>query len=199
MHTRNVLSPTVLCLVVFLMGRWAGAPAAAQSGSQAGAPETFNAQASIKSAIGAVTTTVQIVLDRYTPDAERAAVESALKIGGYPGFVSALRKAPGVGRVELGGQQSTIRWARQTTSPKGRTIVVVTERPVFFIGGGGAKSKPKEGYEVALVELIVDDNGHGTGSMAAAARIKLAPEGGVLVDDYADEMIALTAVTRRTK
>ena len=145
-----------------------------------------------------MTTTVQIVIERYTPDAERAAVESALKIGGYPGFVTALRKAPGVGRVELGGQKSIIRWARQTQSPKGRTIVLVTERPVFFIGGGGAKHRPKEGYEVALVELIVDDKGAGTGSMAAAARIKLAPEGGILIDDYAEQLISLNAVTRRT-
>ena len=36
------------------------------------------------------------MIQRYTPDFDRTAVETALKQGGYPGFVTALRKAPEV-------------------------------------------------------------------------------------------------------
>ena len=45
---------------------------------------------------------------------DEKAVEEALKLGGYPAFLTALRSAPEVGYVELGGQKYAIRWARQT-------------------------------------------------------------------------------------
>jgi hypothetical protein len=163
-----------------------------------GAPETFSANANVaKSGQGAMAATIQIHIERYTPDADRTAVETALKSGGYPGFLTALRKAPEVGYVELGGQKTPIRWARQTDTPKGRTIVVVTDKPVFFVGGGAVNAKPREGYDVAVLQLNMDDVGLGNGTMAAAARVKPGGEAGVQIDDYADAPIKLVTVTRK--
>ena len=46
--------------------------------------------------------------------------------------------------------------------------------------------------------MEVDDVGLGSGSMAAAARIKPGPDGvGVQVDDYAEEPIKLVTVSRK--
>ena len=45
--------------------------------------------------------------------------------------------------------------------------------------------------------MDVDDVGLGSGVMAAAARIKSAPEGGVQIDDYAEEPIRLVTVARK--
>src|SRR6185295_7016514 len=129
---------------------------------------------------------IQVHIERYTPDFDRTAVENGLKFNGYSGFLTALRKAPDVGYVDLNGQKTLIRWARETPSGAGRTIVVVTEKPVFFISGGRSNAKPRAGYEVALVQLQVDAKGSGTGTMAAAARIKAGGETGVQVDDYAE-------------
>ena len=173
------------------------AVAAGQS-PQPGAPETFSTKAQAENSSGAaVSAPIQIHIERYTPDFDRKTVEEALRIGGYPGFLPALRKAPDVGYVELAGQKYTIRWARLTTSETGRTIVVVTDRPVAFIGGGQAAHTSRAGYEVALVRLDVDGKGSGTGTMAAAARVKPDGSGGVVLDDYAEVPITLTAVTRR--
>jgi hypothetical protein len=174
-------------------------PALAQAPRRnVGAPETFSANAhAAKAGSGAIAATLQIHIERYTPDADRTAVETALKSGGFAAFVAALRKAPEVGYVQLGEQKTPIRWARETTTGKGRTIVVVTDKPVFFVGGGAADAKPRAGYDVAVVELTVDDVGLGNGRMAAAAKVKPGGEAGVQIEDYADAPIKLTTVTRK--
>ena len=171
--------------------------AAAQSPRNSGAPETFSANAQAKAGAGSVAATIQVHIQRYTPDFDRTAVETALKQGGYPGFVTALRKAPEVGSVTVGDQKFSIRWAREQKTDKGRTIVVVTDKPVFFVGGGRTQAKPREGYEVAVIQLMVDEIGLGTGSMAAAARVKPGGETGVQIDDYAEEPIKLVTVSRK--
>jgi hypothetical protein len=163
-----------------------------------GAPETFTANLQVKgAAAGAGAATIQVHVQRYTPEFDRTAVETALKTGGYPAFLTALRKAPDVGYVSVADKKWTIRWAREQASPKGRTIVVVTDQPIFFIGGGAIDAKPRKGYEVAVIQMQMDDVGLGTGSMAAAARVKPGGEAGVVVDDYASEPIKLVTINRK--
>ena len=163
-----------------------------------GAPETFTAHANVsKPGAGAVAGTIQVHIERYTPDFDRNAVETALKTGGYASFVTALRKAPDVGYVQLGESKTPIRYARATPSGKGRTIVVVTDKPVYFVGGGAAEAKPRAGFEVALIQMNVDDIGLGTGTMAGAARVRPGGDAGPQIDDYAETPIKLTSVTRK--
>ena len=170
---------------------------AAQTPRNDGAPETFTATAEVKAATGAITAAIQIHIRRYTPDFDRTAVETALKSGGYPAFLTALRKAPEVGSVAVGDRKFPIRWAREQKSANGRTIVVVTDEPVFFVGGGRTDAKPRAGYEVAVIQLLVDDIGVGSGTMAAATRVKPGGESGVQIDDYADQPITLVTVRRK--
>ena len=162
------------------------------------APETFSARAQTKSTGAAGAANIEIHIQSYTADKDRTVVEEGLKFGGYPGFLTALRKAPEVGYVEFAGQKYAIRWARDVADEKRRTIVVVTDKPVYFVGGGAPNAKPREGYEVALIRLVMDPAGVGTGTMAAAARVKPGGETGVQVDDYAEEPIKLATVTRIT-
>jgi hypothetical protein len=76
---------------------------------------------------------------------------------------------------------------------------VVTDRPVLFLGSARADAKPRAGLEVAVVELQLDSVGAGKGIMAAAARVRPDGTGGVLLDDYAEEPIAVASVTRTPK
>ena len=173
-------------------------PLVAQTPRNAGAPEIFSANAQVASGAGAIAATIQIQIQRYSPDFDRTAVETALKGGGYPSFLTALRKAPEVGTVGIGDQKFSIRYAREEKTAKGRTITVVTDKPMFFVGGGRIDAKPRAGYEVGAIQMMVDDVGLGSGTMAAAARIKPGPEGvGVQVDDYAEAPIKLTTVSRK--
>jgi hypothetical protein len=146
----------------------------------------------------AVSAPIEIHVDRYTPDFDRKRVEEGLRVGGYPGFVAALRKAPDVGYVAVTRHRFTIRYAREVVSDAGRTIVVVTDKPMAFLGGSMSDSKPRTGYEVGAIELTFVSRGEGTGRMAAAARIKAGGETGVVIDNYAaDAPIVLTKVTRQ--
>jgi hypothetical protein len=162
-------------------------------------PETFTANAQVTGAAGAAATTLRIQIDRYTPDFDRKSVEEALKTGGYPKFLTALRQAPVVGSVSMGDQQFAIRYARQQATPKGRTISIVTEKPVYFVGGGSADAKPRAGYEVAVLQFNVDEVGLGSGKMAAAARVRPGGDTGVQIDDYGSEPIDLVTVSKVIK
>ena len=190
---------TTTTLIIVLL---VGAPlwGRAQSPNPAtGAPEVFSATANAKNATGAISGALEVRVSRYTPDFDRKTVEEALRLGGYPRFVTALRNAPGVGQLVLGaGQPYTIRYAREKADAGGRTIVVVTDKPVFFVGSGRADAKPRAGFEVAVVQIQLDSKGVARGTMAAAARVRPDGDGGVLLDDYAEQPIALTNITRKT-
>jgi hypothetical protein len=160
------------------------------------APETFSSPMQARTEIAASAATIRIHIDRYTPEADRTAMTDALRHAGYPGFLAALRKAPAVGYLEIGELKVPLRWAREVATPKGRAISLATDTPVYFIGGGRPDAKPRTGFELAIVQLAIDDVGLGTGTMAAAARVKPDGEGGVVIEDYADEPIRLTSVYR---
>jgi hypothetical protein len=191
----TVMRPRTLVPAVLLILAIVSGTARAQ---QRGAPETFTANLHVTGATGgAAAATIQIDIRRYTPEAERTAVETALKTGGYAAFVAALRKAPEVGTVSSGDQKWSIRWAREQPSAQGRRIVVVTDQPIFFVGGGRVDAKPRTGFDVALIEIQIDEVGLGSGTMAAAARVRPGGDAGVQVDDYADKPIKLVTVVRK--
>jgi hypothetical protein len=183
--------------VACLVGSTAGA--AAQQAASTNTPETFTATANVKGETASLTATVEVHIRRYTPSFDLTSMENGLKHGGYSGFVAALRKAPVVGQVTVAKRETPIRWAREQTTDKGRTITVVTDKPVFFIGGGAADPKSRAGFEVGVIVLHVDPKGAGDGRLAAAARVKPGgEEGGVVIDDYAEEPITLTNVRRKS-
>jgi hypothetical protein len=162
-------------------------------------PESFTATAQFIGTGGAAATTFKMRVERYTPDAEREAVVQALAQGGYPEFVLALRKAPVVGSVAIGGHTFDIRWARESPIKNGRYIVLVTDKPMFFIGAGSPTAKPREGFEVGVISFQLNESGMGYGGkMAAAARVK-SGEAGIEVADYAEKLIELRSVMRDIK
>jgi hypothetical protein len=191
-----VRTATILITALLLgVPIWVGAQA-----PRPNTPEIFSATAEAKNAKGAVSGTLEVRLNRYTPEFDRKTVETALKEGGYPRFLLALRNSPEVGQLVLGGGEPfAIRYAREKVEAGGRTIVLVTDKPVFFIGGGrSGGTKPRAGYEVAVLQIQLDGKGQGSGTMAAAARVRPDGDGGVLLDDYAEEPIALTKLTRKS-
>ena len=161
------------------------------------APETYTATLQVKGQATA-STTVRIDLQRYSADRDREPVEKGLKFGGYPAFLAALRKARKVGTVTTSDKTWTIRWASAKPTPGGRKIVLITDQPMYFLGGGATDAKPRAGYEIGVIQVEVDEAGNGTGSVAAAAKVKPG-EDGVVVDDYGDQRIEITKVVREKR
>jgi hypothetical protein len=190
-------------LTLALVGILAPTPTMPDAAAQARkmtAPETITANAHVVGSTGAAATRVTMQIDRYSPEADRNAVADALKHGGYSGFLTALRKAPVVGTVTVAGQAFDIRWAREQPIATGRSIVLITDKPVYFVGGGSTTAKPREGYEVAVLQFRLDDSGLGfEGTMAAAARVKPGGPTGVQIDDYAEKPVELQSISRAIK
>ena len=185
------IASALITVLLLSVPPWIGAQAANQ-------PEVLTGTAQAKNASGAVSGTLEVRLRRVTPEFDKKAVETALKEGGYPRFLTALRNAPEVGQLVLaGGAPIPIRYARERVDAKGRHLIIVTDKPAYFIGGGRAESASRKGFEVSFVEIQLDPKGAGTGSMAGAARVRPDGDGGVLLDDYAEVLITLANVTRK--
>jgi len=162
------------------------------------APETFRASARVTNQAGlSGAAYVDIHIDKYSADKDRDAMLATFKSGGYPALVDALRKAPQVGTVKVGTDTFVVRWAREQRSGENkRTISVVTDKPMLFVGGGNVNAKPREGYDLAIIQFDIDDAGVGQGTMAAAAKVKPGGPNGLQVDDYADQPIKLVNISR---
>ena len=186
-----------ICALVVAVMLSAAAPLAPGQSYKNTAPESFRANGQAIEGGAGVAAAFAFQIDAYTPDADREPLLAALKSGGSPAFVEALKKAKIVGYLQGGDRKVPIRYARATpTAGGGRRIVLVTDAPVYFVGGGALDAAPKAGYDVAVVEFEVDSVGLGSGSMAAAARVKAGGPAGVQIDDYAKQPIKLVTVAR---
>jgi len=153
---------------------------------------TLDASASVATA--AVTSSVTIHVDRLMEENRRERVTDALTHSGYGNFLNALRMIPPIGTIEVQGRTVSIRYAREQKEATGRRLVLIADRPLFFLSADPAKTRA--GYELTVVELRFDAQGGVTGTMAGAARVKPSPDGPVL-NDYAEAPVRLT--TRATR
>ena len=72
--------------------------------------------------------------------------------------------------------RTAIRYAREKVEAGGRTIVLVTDRPVLFLGSArGRRPSRAPATKSPLSQIQVDGTGRGKGTMAAAARVR--PDG----------------------
>jgi hypothetical protein len=170
---------------------------AAVSLAHAQATETFSATATVKTAAGATASTpVRIVVDRKMPQAEADRLLEAFKTGGAPGLRKALAGVPATGSVRLGdGAPTPTRLTLERPTDKGRLLTIVADQPILFLGAGVPGAKTKAGYDFAIIDLEVDAAGSGSGTLAPAARVAV-KQGVFVVEDYASELVRLTAVKK---
>ena len=189
------MSIYALVVAVVLSASWGTQPAPS---SKQTAPETFRANAQATSSGGgggAAALTFRV--EAYSPDADRKRLLDALASGGSPAFVEALKKEKAIGYVEAGDRKVTIRYARMEPAANGkRKVVLVTDAPVYFVGGGGLNAAPTAGFDVAVADFEVDVVGLGSGTMAMAAKVKAGRPAGAQIDDYGQEPVKLVTVTR---
>jgi len=161
------------------------------------APETFTATAAVKTAGQAsATAPVTIVVDRYMPQSEAEKLIAAFTAGGPAALRKALSGVPATGSVKLGdGKATPTRLAIERPTDKGRLLTIVADQPLLFLGAGAPDAKPKQGYDFAIIDVVVDASGNGTGAIAPAAKVTV-KQGVFVVEDYASEMVRLTGVKK---
>ena len=164
--------------------------------AQAGA-ERFTATATVKTAGGAeATAPVTITIDRMMPEAEADKLVAAFKSGGAAGLRKALSGVPPTGSVQLAeGAPTPVRITIELPTDNGRVIIIVTDTPLLFLGAGVPGAKPKDGYDVAVIDLEVNASGEGSGTLAPAAKVTVKGSAFV-VEDYASELVRLAGVKK---
>jgi hypothetical protein len=188
MSVRQLMFCGALAGTVFVA---ATSVASAQNG------ETFKATAAVKTAGGAsATAPVTISVARTMPQAEADKLAAAFKSGGAAALRKALTGVPPTGSVTLGsGKPTPTRITIERVTDKGRLLTIVTDTPILFLGGGAPQAKAKEGYDFAVVDIEVDAAGSGSGTIAPAAKI-VVKDGAFVVEDFASELVKLTAVSK---
>ena len=160
-------------------------------------PADYSAILQVVGQLGAASASMRVHIDGYTTDGDRTTLLNALRLNGYQAFLPAFRKLPAVGYVQVNEQKWNLRWAQQQPRELGLVITAATDQPIDVVGGGNLDAKPRAGYEMAVIRFEVDTIGMGTGTMAAAARIKpTADATSVEVDDYATTPLTITSVRR---
>jgi len=123
---------------------------------------------------------IDIVVDRWSTQAERDRLLSALERGGQFGLLEAIQDAPRVGSVRVPGSLGTrLYHAWREVDTDGHTkIMLVTDRPIGF---AEAIDRPRTmDYRFAVVELEVDADGAGRGTIALAAQLVEGKDEGTL-------------------
>jgi len=160
-------------------------------------PETFTATATVKTAGGTTATSpVTIVVTHKMPQSEADKFLGAFKSGGVTALRNALSGVKPTGTIQLGKQKPVpTRLAVERTTDKGRLLTIVADRPVLFLGSSIPGAKAKQGYDFAVVDLEVDANGKGSGSLAPAAKVTVKGDAFV-VEDYGVDRVELKDVAK---
>jgi hypothetical protein len=157
-------------------------------------PLNVTLEAVAKSATASVTSSVSVAVDRVMEELPRTRAADGLKYNGYQGFMNVLRTLPPLGAIALSGRKVDIRYAHDQPHEKGRRLVLVSDQPLFFLTGDPGKRRT--GYELTIVELVVDEQGGIVGTMAGAARVKPGADGVPVLDDFAEAPVRLAGRLR---
>lgn len=172
---------------------------AVAAGLAAGAaqyPRDINVTAEYRTENVSMTAKVTIHVDQLMRESNHERLITALRQGGYASFLPLFQRLPVLGYVQLDERKVDLRYARSQATEKGERLILVTDGPLYFVAGGAPDAKTRAGYALSIIDLHLDATGAGSGTMAAAARVKPDAEGNVVVDDYAENPIAVTVTGR---
>jgi hypothetical protein len=157
--------------------------------------ETFNASAKVTTSAGVTSTApVAVIVDRFSTDADRDAVMAAIKKGGTDSVRSLLLTRPPIGTVRVGKANTSIKYVYERATPEGRLITAVTGSVIGFVGSGAPGAKPKSGFYLGLVILVVPTTGAGHGELSPATKVRVDDKGAIVTDGYSDDVVQLTNV-----
>ena len=165
------------------------------SAQTSGTPERFTAMA--VNMDNGRTSTVDIVVNRWSPEAERNKLMSVLLEKGPEKLLDVLQKAPRVGYFRT--PQSTgwdLHYAHHAPLPDGgERVVIATDRRINF---WEAANRPRSiDYPFTVIELHINRDGEGEGKMSIATKITADKESNTIVlENYGTQPVLLQSVKR---
>ena len=178
---------TVMTGVAVLIG------AVALSGQTIGEKERFTAIAIVNNNLGSGAGTVQIDITRWSTQAERTALLNTLQKSGADKLLDALQDTKPVGTIKTPDSLGyDLHYASQTPLPEGgRRIVLATDRPIGF---WEATRRPRTiDYPFTVIQMEIDRNGEGKGTLSYATKIIRAGDT-IVLENFATQPVMLTKI-----
>ena len=184
-----------------LNGRLFGALAVAATfyGVAATAEERFTAQAVNMSNVGSggAVGTVDIIINRFSTEAEQQRFMTALAEGGNDGLLRAFEKAPSIGKIGPTGRVGLdIRYAQEIPADEGgRQIIIATDRRMSFLE---VSNRPRTvDYPFTVVQLQLDRSGNGEGKASLLTKVAIdKKQNAIVLENFASQPVDLMAVRR---
>lgn len=128
---------------------------------------------------------VDLIMNEFSTDTDKAALMEAFSAGGSEGLANALDKMAAKGRIRITGTLGfDVNYLRSFMLPNGdRLIRFVTDRPITF--GEAWHSTRSRDYEISLGEIVISkQKGKSTGKLYPLALIKLNKENEIEIQTY---------------
>ena len=156
--------------------------------------ETYNANAI---ALGkGLASNLQVTITRWTTDEERNVLLKALTEQGQEAMIKILEKQKETGFLRLPNTMGyRLYYAYQTQKDNKRRIVLATDRPVSM-AEAWRKGRSMD-YAITMVELNLDENNKGEGTLGFALKLKFNPETKHLeIENYGTDPVQLRNVRK---
>lgn len=142
------------------------------------------------------TLALDIYINSYTPDEELQNLVNVSGTQGLAGVEKAFSKLKDRGRVSVTfrSTQGGFRFIRSSTSGTETVIRMATDRVLSFQERTGDTSLGR--YRFSLIELHLDAQGRGQGTITYAAKLKFNSQGDWDVESYSATPIPLTNVRK---
>ena len=148
-------------------------------------------------AAGLSTSTIELVVNRWSTEAERNRLLTTLLEKGADKLLDALQDMPKVGYIRNPtGLGWDLHYAQNRPLPDGgEQVVIATDRPLGFVET--ANQLRTLDYPVTVIELRLNRDGEGEGKLSVATKIVADKDNGLIVlENYGTQPVMLTNVKR---
>jgi hypothetical protein len=182
---------------------WRDASGIAFAGRDGGAcpgkdkPETIQAQAMGQLKMTGKTFNVTILIESYSTPQDQKTLIDAFQRGGHDDLVKTIAKMKGRGRVSITGTLGyQIAYVRSIPGPNGRTIRLITDRPIQFREARNAGRSTD--YDLSAIEMRIDeDPKKSEGQLIVAGKFKVDKDGQMTFESYGSGPWKLTNIMER--
>jgi hypothetical protein len=160
-------------------------------------PETIQAQAMGQLNMTGKTFNITIIIESYSTPEDQKTLIDAFKSGGHNQLVKTIAKMKGRGRVSITGTLGyQIAYIRNIPGPNGRTIRLITDRPIQF--QEARNSTRTRDYDLSAIELRIDeDPKKSEGQLIVAGKFKVDKDGQIIFESYGSGPWKLTNIMER--
>jgi hypothetical protein len=137
---------------------------------------------------------IEIVVDRWSSDADRDRLISALRDHGSERLLTVLQDLPRMGYFRAPGSLGIdIHFARRAALPDGgERVTLITDRRIGF---WEAANQPRSiDYPFTVIELRLNKEGEGEGKLSIATKVIVAKDKTIALENYDLQPVMLTQV-----